>query len=691
LIIDLNYVNVLSEEKTMRIWVLLSVLFVFLGCDEPETFNENCGDGVIDVGEDCDGYIPIGSSCIQYGFYSGELACTGHCSIDSSYCEGTCGDGTYQVNSEECEGLILNGQTCQLLGFSGGQLSCAETCSFDKSQCFGSTCGDDIVVEGEECDGDIGDQTCITLGYHGGTELSCNSNCTFDVTSCSDFGKCGDGSLDPLYEDCDTDYLNNTDCTDLGYYGGSLTCSSDCTFNTFNCEAVGTCDDGTIQSPQETCDGTLFDGEECINFGHTYGGELSCDSDCQIDLSTCNGWCGDGIVQTSESETCDGTDFYGETCNNLGYPQGGELICNGSCLISESFCHTFTALFGGINHSCGILSTGDAYCWGNNDYGQGGSGYSGSNYLAPVIVAGGLNFKTIAPSSDKYTCGISSTNAAYCWGENNKGQLGDNSETTRFVPTPVSGGYSFSTISTGQGHSCGITTDGTAFCWGNNNLGQLGDNSTENHLVPTPVSNTLSLSFSAISTGLSHTCAITITDDIYCWGSNTNGQLGDDSVVDSSIPIIVHGTHTFIAISAGNKHTCALTSDSNIYCWGLNDSGQLGIGSTSEQYTPQLVAPPNPFTSLVAGGGHTCGLTSSGLYCWGSNLHGQLGEDSTNDRYVPTLVHGYLDFDSIGAGGVHTCGVTASTGAYCWGRNLYGQIGDGTVTSRHTPTPITSF
>src|SRR5207247_1427933 len=137
------------------------------------------------------------------------------------------------------------------------------------------------------------------------------------------------------------------------------------------------------------------------------------------------------------------------------------------------------------------------------------------------------------------------------------------------VPVGVSaGGLTFTAVSAGAYHTCGLTTGGAAYCWGSNDNGELGNGSTTSSSVPVAVT-APGLTFTAVSAGGCHTCGVTPSGAVYCWGSNAYGQLGNGSTTSSSVPVAVSaGGRTFTAVSAGYLHTCGLTSGGAGYCWG---------------------------------------------------------------------------------------------------------------------------
>src|SRR6266550_400988 len=203
--------------------------------------------------------------------------------------------------------------------------------------------------------------------------------------------------------------------------------------------------------------------------------------------------------------------------------------------------HTFASLSGGYGHVCAVTSSGAAYCWGNNYRGQLGDGTTTSS-LVPVAVTGGLTFASMSggwySAYGSFTCGLTTSGAAYCWGVNFAGQLGNSSTTERHVPVLVAGGLMFASISAGSDHTCGVTTSGAAYCWGSNS-GQLGDGTTiERH---SPVAVQGGLTFASVSSAGGHTCGVTTTSLAYCWGSNQAGALGNGTITDSSVPVKVAG------------------------------------------------------------------------------------------------------------------------------------------------------
>jgi alpha-tubulin suppressor-like RCC1 family protein len=232
---------------------------------------------------------------------------------------------------------------------------------------------------------------------------------------------------------------------------------------------------------------------------------------------------------------------------------------------------------GSFAHTCGVTYPDSrVYCWGYNRWGQLGDGTT-TQHLTPVAVLGGHQFRQVS-AGNWHTCGVTTSNEAYCWGRDDNGQLGNDSEKkSRFRPVLVAGGYQFRQLDAGSYHTCGVTTDNRAYCWGNG--GQIGDGKTYARFTPRAVAG--GLSFSRVSAGVFHTCGETTANLVYCWGNDAFGQLGDGSQgTDQLMPVAVAGGLEFRQVSAGGWHTCGKTSAAVAYCWGYNFFGQLGNGNS---------------------------------------------------------------------------------------------------------------
>ena len=348
----------------------------------------------------------------------------------------------------------------------------------------------------------------------------------------------------------------------------------------------------------------------------------------------------------------------------------------------------------GLSHSCGLTSTGAAYCWGANSDGQLGDGSTGDRH-SPVAVVGDLRFEVI-DAGDAHTVGITADGSAYAWGSNDHGQLGTGDRTTRRAPAPVQGGPSFRSISAGAGHTVALTADGAAYAWGDNEAGQLGDGTTTSSL--TPVAVTGGLMFRAVNVGARTTVAITLEGDLYAWGSNEDGKVGDGTRIDRHTPTAALRPSTspevpiYATVSVGGRHVVALTTEGEVFGWGYNGRGALGSQEDVHWLSPGQLTGGIRYRAISAGSNFNIALTVEGeARTWGSNNQsGQLGRIFNNSEPVHWDFPVGVDrtFRSVSAGGHHGIAFTASGAAYTWGNNDRGQLGDGTTTSRTVPAAI---
>lgn len=410
----------------------------------------------------------------------------------------------------------------------------------------------------------------------------------------------------------------------------------------------------------------------------------------------------------------------------------------------------------GTLRTCGVLSA-SVYCWGSNSSGQLGNGTTTDSTI-PVKVQrltypGGIgSYKVLSMvAGDSTNCMIIETNEVYCWGENGAGQMGRGNTTDSSTPIRVQGllaGKTISKLGAGGDVFCAITSapvNGDLYCWGKNTNGQIGiGNTTSPQSSPVLVAGPSKTSGGGaigtkVVTGINpsgafndNICAIAYTTTpadakAYCWGLNTYGQLGDNSVTQRTSPVAVNTTNgtsdlynkTVVAISSeGNvsntsTHTCAVAytsviTDAKAYCWGSNVDGQIGNNgaktpSSSWPRVPKAVstsgvlsgktvtevAVNNPGSCVIAY--PTAGsIEDSRAYCWGSTI--SRGDGVNADSVVPVAVTSVpaANFASNKiysiVGGANRICALANNKSYCWGSNGVGQIGDGTTVQRKQPT-----
>ncbi len=330
--------------------------------------------------------------------------------------------------------------------------------------------------------------------------------------------------------------------------------------------------------------------------------------------------------------------------------------------------------------ACGLTTTGAPYCWGPCAFTTSPlycpdprpwDAFFGLDDSLPVLLPGHHEFSAITGGSGgtgpDHWCGLTTDGAAYCWGGNAEGELGDGTTTgsefapggwpVRRAPVAVVGGLQFRSIVAGFAKTCGLTLAGVAYCWGINRVyldnGTLGTGDTTSAVITAPRAVAGGHTFSMLTSADGHLCGIADGGAAYCWGTNRQtGALGDGSTVSRSIPVAVATDLTFATLSAGGSgFTCGLTMSGEAYCWGTNDMGQLGIGARTGPENC-LTTPSTPlcstrplrvltdlrFSSISAGERQICGLSTQGIvYCWGSNSNGELGDAHAPNAYCESF------------------------------------------------------
>lgn len=278
----------------------------------------------------------------------------------------------------------------------------------------------------------------------------------------------------------------------------------------------------------------------------------------------------------------------------------------------------------------------------------------------------------------------------WSWGLNSAGQLGDNTTTIRSSPVSVVGNHSFYILSAGDGaHVVTVKTDGTCWAWGSNTGGEIGDNSTTNR--SSPVSVVGAHSFIFVSSGLSISSALKADGSVWGWGVGTFGAVGDNTTTSRSSPVSVVGTHCFLSISTTNDTAHALKSDGSAWGWGRNsNAGQIGDNTATNRSSPVSVVGTHSFSKISSGGAHTLALKSDGTcWAWGLGTSGRIGDNTVADRSSPVSVVGAHSFVFIAGGDAHSMALKADGSCWTWGTAATGRLGDNqTAANRSSPISV---
>ena len=287
--------------------------------------------------------------------------------------------------------------------------------------------------------------------------------------------------------------------------------------------------------------------------------------------------------------------------------------------------------------------------------------------------AGAVKVTAITAGLD-HTCALTRAGAVKCWGYNGHDELGTGrGDSLPKSSTPVdvqglSGGVT--AISAGVRHTCALTRTGGVKCWGAKYSGALGDGTTSRHFAPVDVSG-LSSGLMAVAAGYDSACALLGTGGVKCWGSNAFGKLGDGTTDDRLTPVDVIGLSGGVtAIATGGLRSCAVLATGGVKCWGY------GYGSA-----PTDVAGLTSGVTAISVGGPDCALTNTGgVKC--------LDGDPRIPVDIPGLSSGVT---AVATNALHGCALTSVQGVKCWGLNDHGQLGDGTTSDRSMAVDVSGL
>jgi alpha-tubulin suppressor-like RCC1 family protein len=361
----------------------------------------------------------------------------------------------------------------------------------------------------------------------------------------------------------------------------------------------------------------------------------------------------------------------------------------------------FQLVAAGTAHTCALRS-GALTCWGDSGRGRLGSGLlEGPVRAMPATPIGepGARWRSVAAGAS-FTCAVRAEGGRWCWGANDLGQLGCAAGSTCagleavWEPMRTDDHTDWQGVTAGGAHGCGRRGDAVV-CWGANDEGQSGQPIATPRVAAAPVRPSPG-PLAAVAAGGAHTCALAADGSAWCWGSASQGQLGEGSISDRDLPAPVAGGRTWRSVSAGwGAHACGVDSEGGLHCWGAGDRLQLGGPMAGDVALPRRVEGTEAWTMVDVGLDFACGLSALAVHCWGSNENGEAGAGPANQPGAgPRRIDdgGESNWAALAVGRRHACGIRAAGAGrtlWCWGANDSGQAG-GAAPAWNRPTQVGS-
>lgn len=540
---------------------------------------ELCNNGTIDVGELCDRQDFGDLTCeSEAPGTKGELKCI-ECQVDITNCVPKCGDGILD-GGEECDGEKFNGKTCQSEApGTAGSLQCDASCKLDMTACL-RTCDNGRLDPGEQCDGDdFNGKSCESEIADSEGMLVCDA-CRISTTDCRP--KCGNGKLDPG-EECDENLQLTETCVSEGYGAGAVTCNlTTCKLDTSACLPI-VCGDNVLSIGEE-CESSFTnpnDTCENLNFGDQFTSVIPSCVDCQYDRNDCQA----RDLSASVQSACvlDKTDPM-KPLECWAYNLGFGTALN-SALDPPDPMPEFSQMSVGHRHICGVKLDGTIRCWGRKNGDETGLGFLYNEVTGGMLVNDTTNnkdFVQVSAGTRYSSCGLKTNGSAVCWGDDRVIVQGVGH---KYVEA---GAHLINGIK--QARACVITSADDIQCFKNG------------------ISSTRQGTYTQLSLGLSHDCAVRSDGQLRCWDANQMA-LAPPSAVNNSNFIQVS-----VAGEQGSRITCGLKSDGRVRCWG-------GLGGVVNA-TPSTTK----FVEVRVGSTFACGIRKDDgtIECWGPNSFGAI-------------------------------------------------------------------
>lgn len=431
----------------------------------------------------------------------------------------------------------------------------------------------------------------------------------------------------------------------------------------------------------------------------------SCPGGSRFDDNAGNGLGGQCVEGSPDASAACGA--VGEPCCATGPACGGNAFCeDGTCR------QCVTDVAHGRYHGCALEYDGSVWCFGDNAAGQLGTGIAGGDPTATpsevreVTSGVPIDDATAIGAGRDFACAVRTGGSVWCWGANGSGQLGDNTVVSspwavqvvkELDGMPLTG---ITSVGGGDCHTCARDDAGGVWCWGCNGSGNLGDGTTTARDGAAPVLQTMAgepfAGALSLAVGGGHNCVERALGEVWCWGQNNDGELGNDTTVAAPLPIMSSFTGE---VAVGRYHTCGVTSGGEVQCWGWGGHGRLanGVGWDPPDFlvpTPILLEPNGASLTgardAVAAAFSCAVLQDATAMCWGDDHYGQTGVGGTGSP-LPL-------YDSRGerlsgivrmwAGFTRGCALLADGDIQCWGRNNEGQLADPSFASHTRPTTL---